>query len=51
MISGIVDYRISMIVDDQTALGLVAALRARLPGYLVPQLVREIAGADSKTAL
>lgn len=38
-------------VDDLRALELVAALRTRLPGYLVPQLVREIAGADSKTAL
>jgi L-lysine 2,3-aminomutase len=28
---------------------LMAALRARLPGYLVPQLVREVAGASSKT--
>ena len=38
-------------VDDATALALMDALRARLPGYLVPQLVREIAGATSKTPL
>lgn len=38
-------------VDDPSALELVAALRTRLPGYLVPRLVREIAGAGSKTAL
>jgi EF-P beta-lysylation protein EpmB len=27
---------------------LIAALRARLPGYLVPRLVREVAGLDAK---
>ncbi len=35
-------------VDDARALALVDALRDRLPGYLVPRLVREIAGAPSK---
>ncbi|PZQ11658.1 MAG: EF-P beta-lysylation protein EpmB [Rhodanobacter denitrificans] len=35
-------------VDDVRALALVDALRDRLPGYLVPRLVREIAGAPSK---
>ncbi len=38
-------------VDDARAIALGEALRARLPGYLVPRLVREIAGADSKTPL
>ncbi|MBO9662454.1 EF-P beta-lysylation protein EpmB [Dokdonella sp.] len=38
-------------VDDARALALVEALRARLPGYLVPQLVREVAGAPSKLPL
>jgi len=38
-------------VEDARAGTLVEALRARLPGYLVPRLVREIAGADSKTPL
>ena len=38
-------------VDDGRARELCSALRARLPGYLVPQLVREIAGSDSKTPL
>ena len=38
-------------VDDLTARKLHAELRASLPGYLVPRLVREIAGAVSKTAL
>lgn len=36
-------------VDEETAKALVATLRARLPGYLVPRLVREIPGRSSKT--
>jgi EF-P beta-lysylation protein EpmB len=36
-------------VDDATATQLVEALRQRLPGYLVPRLVREIAGEAAKT--
>jgi EF-P beta-lysylation protein EpmB len=35
-------------VDDAGALRLVDALRARLPGYLVPKLVRELPGDPSK---
>ncbi len=35
-------------VDDATAAALIKAVRARLPGYLVPQLVRELPGATSK---
>jgi hypothetical protein len=38
-------------VDDAQALALHAALAARLPGYLVPKLVREVAGAPGKTPL
>jgi EF-P beta-lysylation protein EpmB len=38
-------------VPDAEALSLHAALAARLPGYLVPRLVREIAGAPGKTPL
>lgn len=38
-------------VDDATALALHAVLAARLPGYLVPRLVREIAGQPGKTPL
>lgn len=38
-------------VADTNALALVATLRERLPGYLVPRLVREIAGETSKTPL
>ncbi|HET7925094.1 MAG TPA: EF-P beta-lysylation protein EpmB, partial [Rhodanobacteraceae bacterium] len=38
-------------VDDARARAIVEALTARLPGYLVPRLVREVAGAASKTAL
>ena len=36
-------------VDDNTARALIAEIRKRLPGYLVPKLVREIAGEKSKT--
>ena len=35
-------------VDDARALQLVDAMRARLPGYLVPKLVREVGGDASK---
>lgn len=35
-------------VDDRTALEVLAATRNLLPGYLVPRLVREIAGAPAK---
>ncbi|HEY4091952.1 MAG TPA: EF-P beta-lysylation protein EpmB [Luteibacter sp.] len=35
-------------VADEAALALVEALRARLPGYLVPKLVRELPGDPSK---
>ena len=38
-------------VEDARARALAAALAARLPGYLVPRLVREIPGAASKTPL
>lgn len=38
-------------VDDNTALALHAALMARLSGYLVPKLVREVAGDPGKRPL
>ena len=38
-------------VTDERARELVADLRGRLPGYLVPGLVREIAGAPGKVPL
>lgn len=38
-------------VPDAEAIALAAELRARLPGYLVPRLVRETAGAPAKTPL
>jgi EF-P beta-lysylation protein EpmB len=38
-------------VDDRHALALHTELAARLPGYLVPRLVREVAGASAKTPL
>lgn len=38
-------------VSDAEAIRLVTALRAHLPGYLIPRLVREISGQPSKTPL
>jgi L-lysine 2,3-aminomutase len=38
-------------VSDTRAMALHAAMAAALPGYLLPRLVRELAGATSKTAL
>ncbi|MDR2214757.1 MAG: EF-P beta-lysylation protein EpmB [Nevskiaceae bacterium] len=38
-------------VPDARALELQAAVNARLPGYLVPKLVREVAGAPAKLPL
>lgn len=38
-------------VAQATAVALITALRSRLPGYLVPRLVREIAGRDAKTII
>ena len=38
-------------VDDARALALVEGVRQRLPGYLVPRLVREVAGDASKRPL
>ncbi len=35
-------------VDDQRALQILEALQGKLPGYLVPRLVRERAGAEYK---
>jgi L-lysine 2,3-aminomutase len=38
-------------VDAATGRALIAALRARLPGYLVPRLVQEIPASLSKTPI
>lgn len=38
-------------VDDDRALALIEAIRTRLPGYLVPKLVREVGGDASKRPL
>lgn len=38
-------------VDEATGLRLMSELRAALPGYLVPRLVREIPGRLSKTLI
>ena len=36
-------------VSDETARKLIDEIRKRLPGYLVPRLVRELPGEKSKT--
>lgn len=38
-------------VPEAEALRLIAGVRERMPGYLVPRLVREVAGAPSKVAV
>jgi L-lysine 2,3-aminomutase len=38
-------------VGDDRARELVESLRRRLPGYLVPRLVREVAGGTAKQPL
>lgn len=38
-------------VDDDEAIGLIQAVRANLPGYMLPQLVRDVAGKPSKQPL
>lgn len=38
-------------VDEEKGLSLIEELRASLPGYAVPQYVREIAGMPSKTVI
>ncbi|MEN9308675.1 MAG: hypothetical protein RL173_2607 [Fibrobacterota bacterium] len=38
-------------VPDDDGIRLIETLRTRLPGYLVPRLVREVEGAESKTPL
>lgn len=38
-------------VTEPRARQLLGEITARLPGYLVPKLVREVAGADSKTGI
>lgn len=37
------------LVSDEKAVALMEGVRARLPGFLVPRLVREVAGDKSKT--
>ncbi len=38
-------------VDEALGVELLSALRARLPGYLVPRLAREVPGAESKLVI
>jgi KamA family protein len=59
--SGVLPYYLHMLdpvagaahfaVDESFAVALVDAVRARLPGYLVPRLVRERPGESSKAPL
>ena len=61
MDSGVLPYYLHMLdrvagaahfeVDDAKALALVDTVRQRLPGYLVPKLVRETTGQPYKTPL
>ncbi|HEV2211752.1 MAG TPA: EF-P beta-lysylation protein EpmB, partial [Gammaproteobacteria bacterium] len=56
--AGVLPYYLSLLdpvagaahfdVPEPEALRIMAELRARLPGYLVPKLVREVPGAPSK---
>ncbi len=46
-VSGVAHFE----VDDERARALVSELQSMLPGYLVPRLVREVAGAAGKTPL
>lgn len=46
-VSGVAHFE----VDDGRARALISELQSMLPGYLVPRLVREVAGAPGKTAL
>ena len=39
------------LVDDKTALELIAEIRNRLPGYAVPRLAREVPGEGAKRIL
>lgn len=39
------------LVDDKTALALIAEIRNRLPGYAVPRLAREVPGEGAKRIL
>ena len=38
-------------VPESKARQLMAGVTARLPGYMVPKLVREVSGADAKVAI
>lgn len=59
--SGVLPYYLSMmdkvqgaahfVVSDARALEIMRDLRSQLPGYLVPKLVREVAGAPYKMPL
>jgi L-lysine 2,3-aminomutase len=46
-IQGAQHFDVSQLQGEQ----LISTMRAALPGYLVPRLVREIAGESSKTII
>lgn len=59
--AGVMPYYLSLLdrvegaahfaVEEPQAVNLLREVAAALPGYLVPKLVREVAGADSKTSV
>lgn len=59
--AGVIPYYLHMLdpvkgahhfkVDEASAVHLIAELQCKLPGYMIPRLVREIAGHPSKTLL
>ncbi|HYM34206.1 MAG TPA: EF-P beta-lysylation protein EpmB [Steroidobacteraceae bacterium] len=59
--SGVLPYYLSLLdrvtgaahfeVSEPRAVDLMRRLIARLPGYLIPKLVREVAGAEAKTSV
>ncbi|HEY9134629.1 MAG TPA: EF-P beta-lysylation protein EpmB [Pseudomonadales bacterium] len=42
---------VHFLVDDEAAKALIKGMRDKLPGYLVPRLVKDIPGKDAKTIL
>ncbi|MCK5356112.1 MAG: EF-P beta-lysylation protein EpmB [Methyloprofundus sp.] len=61
IVAGIIPYYLHLLdkvsgthhfdVNRTTAIALIEAVKLRLPGYLVPKLVNEVAGTPSKTAV
>jgi len=59
--AGVLPYYLSLLdrvqgaahfeISEARATEIMRALSVRLPGYLVPKLVREVAGAEGKTSV